>query len=403
MFAYAGEPLPKRPRILVCALVPRFALRVAMGGSLGDAPTALAPEAGGSPLVGEVNAAAATFGVRPGIRTGEAIARCPGIRLVTADPGAVADAAEELLAGLEAIGAAVEPLEPGRALFRADGLLRMHGGLGRLLHAAGQLLPPGGRIGVGPGRFTAQAAAIKARPGRPRVVDADGAPGFIGRMAIGRLGLDPRITDELEALGIRTAGALAALPLPAVADRFGPAGIAGRRLAQGEDEDYVAPRMPPQPLREWIDFPEPVGDEATLHQAATLLVERLLATPRRAGRPVRTLTLSARLSAGGSWRRPVRLRDATSEPRRLRDALLPALSGLPGALDRLTMELAELGEPGGRQQLLMRPAHEVRRERASEAARQLRAAMGEGHLLRVVEVAPWSRLPEGRELLVPYE
>jgi protein ImuB len=235
------------------------------------------------------------------------------------------------------------------------------------------------------------------------VVDADGAPGFIGRMAIGRLGLDPRITDELEALGIRTAGALAALPLPAVADRFGPAGIAGRRLAQGEDEDYVAPRMPPQPLREWIDFPEPVGDEATLHQAATLLVERLLATPRRAGRPVRTLTLSARLSAGGSWRRPVRLRDATSEPRRLRDALLPALSGLPGALDRLTMELAELGEPGGRQQLLMRPAHEVRRERASEAARQLRAAMGEGHLLRVVEVAPWSRLPEGRELLVPYE
>ncbi len=374
-----------------------------MGGSLGDVPAALAPEAGGSPLVGEVNAAAATFGVRPGIRTGEAIARCPGIRLVTADPGAVADAAEELLAGLEAIGAAVEPLEPGRALFRADGLLRMHGGLGRLLHAAGQLLPPGGRIGAGPGRFTAQAAAIKARPGRPRVVDADGAPGFIGRMAIGRLGLDPRITDELEALGIRTAGALAALPLPAVADRFGPAGIAGRRLAQGEDEDYVAPRMPPQPLREWIDFPEPVGDEATLHQAATLLVERLLATPRRAGRPVRTLTLSARLSAGGSWRRPVRLRDATAEPRRLRDALLPALSGLPGALDRLTMELAELGEPGGRQQLLMRPAHEVRRERASEAARQLRAAMGEGHLLRVVEVAPWSRLPEGRELLVPYE
>ena len=84
MFAYAGEPLPKRPRILVCALVPRFALRVAMGGSLGDVPTALAPEAGGSPLVGEVNAAAATFGVRPGMRAGEAIARCPGIRLDTA-------------------------------------------------------------------------------------------------------------------------------------------------------------------------------------------------------------------------------------------------------------------------------------------------------------------------------
>jgi hypothetical protein len=51
----------------------------------------------------------------------------------------------------------------------------------------------------------------------------------------------------------------------------------------------------------------------------------------------------------------------------------------------------------------MRPARDVRRERASEAAAQVRAAMGDGHLLRVVEVAPWSRLPEARELLVPYE
>jgi hypothetical protein len=53
--------------------------------------------------------------------------------------------------------------------------------------------------------------------------------------------------------------------------------------------------------------------------------------------------------------------------------------------------------------MLLRPAEEVRRARASEAAHQLRAALGEGHLLRVVEVAPWTRLPEGRHLLVPYE
>jgi len=39
-----------RARILICALVPRFALRVAMGGPLGDAPAALAPEAGGLPV-----------------------------------------------------------------------------------------------------------------------------------------------------------------------------------------------------------------------------------------------------------------------------------------------------------------------------------------------------------------
>src|SRR5438477_12013522 len=129
-------PMPARTRILVCAYVPRFARRVAMGGSVGDTPAALAPEAGGQPIVGEVNAAAATFGVRPGMRAGEAIARCPGIRLVTADPGAVAEAWEAMLSGLEAIGAAVEPLQPGRAMFRGDGLVRIHDGIGGLLRTA---------------------------------------------------------------------------------------------------------------------------------------------------------------------------------------------------------------------------------------------------------------------------
>ena len=64
--------MPTTSRTLICALVPRFALRIAMGGAPGDRPAALAPEAGGRPLIGEVNAAAATFGVGPGLRAGEA-------------------------------------------------------------------------------------------------------------------------------------------------------------------------------------------------------------------------------------------------------------------------------------------------------------------------------------------
>ena len=132
-----------------------------------------------------------------------------------------------------------------------------------------------------------------------------------------------------------------------------------------------------------------------------LLLERLLAVPRRAGRPVRTLALSARLAAGGSWRRPVGCATPPPSHGGCATRSCPDWSELPGAVERLSLELAELGEPGGRQQLLMRPAHEVRRERAAEAARQLRAAMGEGHLLRVVEVAPWSRLPEGRSCWSP--
>ena len=397
--------MPRERSVIVSVLVPRFALRVAAGqkGALPSEPAALGPAPGGPPAIGEANAAAATFGVAPGMRVGEALARCPRLRLVTADPGAVADAAEALLQRLEELGAAVESLAPGRALFCADGLVRLHGGLHRLLSATGAILGPGGRAGAGPGRFIAQAAAVRARPGRPRVVETGAAAQFLAGMPVARLPLDEGTADTLHALGIRTAGELAALPLPAVADRFGRPGISAWRLARGEDETYVAPRTPPEPLRESIGFPEPIGDEVTLSQAVAVLVERLLGNPRRGTRPVRSLALTARLGDGGSWRRPIALRDATSEPRRLRDALTPKLVELPGAVERISLELTELGHSGGDQQQLLRPQEEVRRERAAEAARQVRAGMGEGHLLRVVEVAPWSRIPEGRSLLVPFE
>jgi len=156
-------------------------------------------------------------------------------------------------------------------------------------------------------------------------------------------------------------------------------------------------------MREAIDFPEPVGNELTLRQALVVLVDRVLALPARGERPVRGLVLAAHLAGGGSWRKSIALRDATSDPRRVRDALLPRLSELPGHVDRISLELAELGQQGGRQEQLLRPAEEVRRERAAEAARQVSSALGEGHLMRVVEIAPWSRIPEGRSLLVPFE
>lgn len=397
--------MPRAHRTIVCVLVPRFALRVAIGdgGRLPPRPVALAPEPGGPPEIGEANAAAEAHGVAAGMRMGEAIARCPELTLVTADPGAVADAAEALLARLEDIGAAVEPLAPGRALFAADGLVRLHGGALRLLGAVAGALPAGGRVGAGPGRFIAQAAAIRTRSGRPHAVETGAAAAFLAPLPVDRLPLDGETAATLVTLGITTAGMLAALPLPAVADRFGREGIAAWRLARGEDDAHVCPRAVPAPLEASIEFPDPIGDEFTLRGAVTVLIDRLLQHPDRRGRPVRTLTLTARLAAGGSWRRPVTLRDATSDRRRLRDAACPRLVELPAAVDALTVELTALGADGGGQLALFRPPGELLRERAAEAARQVRAGMGEGHLWRVVEVAPWSRLPEGRDLLVPFD
>jgi uncharacterized protein YbjT (DUF2867 family) len=90
-------------------MLPRFELAVAAGGreTLLRGPAALAPEPGREQLVGEVSHAAEAFGIHPGMRLGEALARCPRLALVPPDPVGVADGWERVVSALEAIGAGV--------------------------------------------------------------------------------------------------------------------------------------------------------------------------------------------------------------------------------------------------------------------------------------------------------
>src|SRR5437870_5879440 len=139
--------------VIVCVLLPRFELAVAAGGraALLQGPAALAPEPGREAFVGEVSAAAETFGIHPGMRMGEALARCPRLALVPPDPVGVADAWERVVASLEAIGAAVEPARPGLACFDARAIRRLHGGsLDGIVAAVRGALRRPVRIGAGP-------------------------------------------------------------------------------------------------------------------------------------------------------------------------------------------------------------------------------------------------------------
>src|SRR5688500_17083063 len=133
--------------MVVCILLPRFSLAVAAGGreALAAGPLALAPEPGCEQFIGEASAAAEAYGVRAGLRLGEALARCPTLRLVAPDPAGVADAWDAHVQALEDIGAAVEPGSPGIAFFGAGGLRKLHGGtLEGVLSAARKALRAAG-------------------------------------------------------------------------------------------------------------------------------------------------------------------------------------------------------------------------------------------------------------------
>lgn len=406
--------------MIVCVLLPRFELAVAAGGRealLGE-PVALAPEpsrrgsaaaGGGAQRIGEVSLAAEAFGIRRGMRLGEALGRCPRLALVAPDPMGVADAWDGALERLEGIGAAVEPGRPGLACFDARGLLALHGGrLELVLDAARSALRRPGpvgpavvpRLGAGPTRFVAVAAAARARPRRAEVV-ADSAA--LAREPVGLLALreeTAHLPAALERLGIATLGDLAALPRAVLADRFGRPGLLAAELVAGRDTP-LRPRPAAERLEETLELPE-AGSGTQLERALEMLVDRLLARRERRGRTLRAAVLSARLVEGGTWRERVVFREALSDAGRMRLALGRALAGLPAPAETLRLAAERFGPPHPAGRALFDDGAAQRRARLGEAVRQARAAAGPDAALRVVAVDPDSRVPERRAVLSPF-
>ena len=391
--------------MVACVVVPGFELRAALRTRprLLLAAAALAPEPGTEQLVGAVTAAAEKAGVTAGMRLGEALATCPGLVLVERDPAAVEQEWEELLRRLEDAGFAVEPLEPGVVVFETAGVERLYGGveaaLRKALVSVGPAWDP--RAGAGQRRFVALAAASVARAGQAVIVEGKEEQAFLEPLPLTLLPLPRERYAELEGLGVRRLGELAQLPGGAVAERLGPEGKRAWSLARGGERRRVRGRSPAAELAEALSFPEAVANELTLRRAFAALLDRLVARPERAGRPFRKVALSARLVGGGSWRRTTTLREATADRGRLRAALGPKLVEIPAPVVELRLEAVQLSDHVGDQLALVAPEGEELDLRLREGLQQVSAGVGAGSVCAVVEVAPWSRIPEARALVVP--
>jgi protein ImuB len=416
-------------RMVVCVHIPRFELAVATGeGSkiarqtLAGRALAVAPVVGGERRVGEVSGAAEARGVARGMVLGEALARCPELVLVPGDPVRVAEVWEAAMRALESIGAAVEPARPGLAYFASDGLRGLHGTREATIAAARRALVHPVRIGAGPTRFCALAAALAVRSRRPLVLDGGEARRWLAGRPVELLSFradTAALIEPLTRLGVRTLGELAGLGRPALSDRFGAPGALAHRLACGEDSPLRARRVEER-LEESMEVGDASSGEA-LKRVLGVLVDRLLARSERRGRTLRAATLSARLLAGGGWRERVVFRQAICDPERIWLALSVRLLALPAPAATLGLAVERFGPPASEQGALFeeapdrpdahtaRPgAHSARPASASaraarlrEAVAQMRAVAGQDAALRAVCVDPDSRVPERRVGLAP--
>ncbi len=396
--------------MFVCVLLPLLDLRAALGDARNRLrePIALAPQHDGARLIGEVSPAAHAFGVRPGMGLGEAADLCPELDLITPDPTRAEAIHEAMLRRLEGIGAEVESDRPGEAFFAADEIERLHGGLDGVLDAARRRLGPNPLMAAAPTRLSAFAAAHGSGPGPALVVPPEQLEARLAGLPvttlIGRLGItvdrERELLRSMRRLGLNQLGDLATLSRDDVADRFGPPGTRARELALGI-EGPIRPRTPHEQIAEEVELPEAAAGNH-LQGGLTILCDRLAGRLETTGLTARTLRLEARLAGGGSWTRETSPRRPTASSRLMRMILTPALEQLPRPAESLRLRVTAWGPSVPEQLEIAHRPEQTRRGRLDEAARQVRAAVGEAGLMRVLDAESDSRLPERRMLLTPY-
>ena len=228
------------------------------------------------------------------MRLGEALALCPSLVLVEADPQRAEREWEEILRRLEDAGIAVSPAEPGTAFFETRGVERLYGGIEPALKRALAAVGPtwDARIGAAERKFAALAAANVAGPGQLLVVSDERTREFLAPLPLDAAPAAEEQQQELKELGVRKLGELAGLPGGAVAERLGPDGRRAWSLARGGERRRVRGRRPPSELVERLEFPEAVGNELTLRRAFSVLLDRLLVRPEREQRFARKVAIA---------------------------------------------------------------------------------------------------------------
>ena len=214
-----------------------------------------------------VSAGAARQRVRAGMSVAEAKAACASLELLPWAEDAVAAAVLRATAAFVVASPQVTPVAgaPGTWWVGASGFERVGGerGLARALLRVARRWHPGARVAIASSCVAARAAVWEGRAavhdaernaarnaarGRRAadagvegavIVPAGGCAAYLAAAPLGLVPMDEELRLALHALGVRTAGALAALGAEDVERRWGAEGLLAWRLARGED-----PRRP---------------------------------------------------------------------------------------------------------------------------------------------------------------
>ncbi len=322
------------------------------------------------------------FGVHSAMPIGRAARLCPDGVFLPVDMEKYAGVSRQIMAVLAGFTPLLEPLSideafldvtQTRALF-GDGEEQARRIKSRIRTAVGLAAS----VGVASNKFIAKVASDLEKPDGLVVVAPGGEADFLAPLPVSRLWGAGRVTTaDLESMGIRTIGQLAAIPPSHLQSRFGRGGAVLSALAHGVDERAVEPFAPPKSMGAEETFERDHRDGERLRATLRAQAERVARELRAQGYAGRTVTLKLRFADFSTI-----TRSHTGDPTQDGLTVYREASAL---LDRVVLRqpvrliglsVAGLG-PAGEGQLALLGPDAVRRERLARALDRLVERFGE--------------------------
>lgn len=300
----------------------------------GTRPTALFSGSGKKSLVLVANAPARVAGVETGMSAPQAVARCAKLVIRVPSPGAENEARSMLLAIGFTLSPLIEDTAPGVCTIDLKGA--DSGKIASPAHAAAEELSRLGlpaTAGLAPTPLLALYAARhlslsafsfssvsaadapfqtgrkgkeKAERERLPVLHVTNPAAFLAPLPLSAADPSLKLAEVLSSWGVRTLGALTALPRDEIVRRFGAEGLALWQRASGGAPRPLRPVAPPQTFAAQMEFEQEIATLEPLLFILRRFLERL------------ALELQATYSVAAELELTLRLEDDTSHTLRLR-------------------------------------------------------------------------------------
>jgi len=157
-------------------------------------------------------------------------------------------------------------------------------------------------------------------------------------------------------------------------------------------------------VEESLTFPSPTITWTPILTALSTLLGRAFARPEIGGRYVRTATIESHVYRQSPWVKRFGFKEAMGSRDRTMFALKSRLDSvtLPGPLEDMKLTLTGFTGESGIQANLFSDVR--KQEQLKEMMRQLESLLGgKPPIYQMKEVEPWSRIPERRQALVPFD